>query len=380
MGGRIKLPEMVDTLYEGRWLFLLMAVFSMYCGSLYNEFFGIPMDIFGTNWEYPTPIENHEYANWVNPDRCYTFGADPLWKGANNELDYYNSLKMKMSVIMGVVHMVVGICISSLNQIYFGQYLSIFYEFFPQMVFMLAIFGFMDALIVFKWLNDWSAPQYTLEQGPDGFLSPRLLNLLIQMFLTPFNVQDQYNIIDHQLAIQLAMIVMTVVSVPMMLLGKPLILNYWSKRRAPTYEIVGESDEETHHDDHEEYVFSEELTHQGIHTIEYVLGAVSNTASYLRLWALSLAHAELSEVFWDRVMVFCLDKQSVFFIFLGWSIWCALSVAVLLVMESLSAFLHALRLHWVEFQNKFYKADGHKFTPFSYKAVLELGDEALLAE
>ena len=125
---------------------------------------------------------------------------------------------------------------------------------------------------------------------------------------------------------------------------------------------------------------SDLIVSASIETIEFVLGTVSNTASYLRLWALSLAHSQLAKVFFQETVILIgnISKNFVlnaFLLVIAFPAFVGVTALVLLFMDLMECFLHTLRLHWVEFQNKFYRADGYEFKPFCFAQSLDLKED-----
>lgn len=373
--------EMVQTIAAGRYMIVLMGLFAVYAGFMYNDFFSLGLDIFGTRYERSHQQGNTIYYKFKEGSSPYPFGFDPAWKGASNELLFFNSFKMKFSVIVGLIQMCTGIIIKGLNAIYFNDSLTFIFEFIPQIIFMLGLVGFLDLLIFYKWATP-IIPNYSVNKnGTSQDNKPLIINTLIQMVMYAPPEQVMFY---GQEPLMKACLILMVVSIPLMLLFKPFIRKSIHKRKRdkiqPKYQADdvdlieggGAAHEE---DDDVEFDFGEEMIHQMIETIEFVLGSISNTASYLRLWALSLAHQQLSLVFFNLLIknVLSLRMNAVIIgimLFFAFAAFACITFGVMLCMDSLECFLHALRLQWVEFQNKFYKADGYAFVPFSFKETL----------
>lgn len=400
------LNEIIEMFFYGRYIILLMGLFSIFTGFMYNDIFSKSMHIFHSGWEWPKAPDNTA-VEAVPLGHVYPAGLDPAWHGASNALVFTNSLKMKMSIILGVLHMSMALCINVPNALHFKKPVDIYGEFIPKMLLLQSLFGYLVFTIIYKWSTDW----YETDANGTVFRNnpPGLLNMLIYMFLKPGQVEKKQELYPFQGFAQAILLLVAFICIPWMLAVKPYVeYKEHMARQGSGYQSVtnegaerpslGDQENEEdddgeghivqsgvnggHHqqsgsgggghggdDEHGEFELGEVIIHSVIETIEFVLGTVSQTASYLRLWALSLAHAQLSEVAWTMTInnVFGMTGiVGVLATVAAFAVWMTLSIFVLVIMEGLSAFLHALRLHWVEAASKHYKAGGYPFQPLSF--------------
>lgn len=185
-----------------------MSIFAIFAGFLYNEFYALPMYIFPSAWE-----EKDNAAVLRSDSYVYPFGVDPAWLSAENSLLYYNSLKMKLSVILGVTQMSLGVVLSMMNAWFFGNKYDLWFEAVPQMVFLQSYFGYMCFLVILKWLMDWKSLRIA---------APRILNIMINMLLSPTSLESP--LYSGQTIIQIVLLIVAITSVPLMLLPKPFLL------------------------------------------------------------------------------------------------------------------------------------------------------------
>uniref|UniRef100_A0A8C7VXU7 V-type proton ATPase subunit a n=1 Tax=Oncorhynchus mykiss TaxID=8022 RepID=A0A8C7VXU7_ONCMY len=358
--------EIWNTFFEGRYIILMMGLFSVYTGLIYNDCFSKSLNIFGSGWSVKAMDSTLRTNAFLTLDPIvpgvfngpYPLGIDPIWNLALNRLTFLNSYKMKMSVIVGIIHMSFGVILGVFNHLHFRKRFNLYLVFLPELLFLLCLFGYLVFMIIYKWLA-FSAR--------DSQMAPSILIHFINMFLMqgdgvwwiaqclrpkwhpiPYIVHYYRALVKSSLHLWAFVFLLCVMCKSPYVLDNGAIIFFF------------------------QFDFGDVFLHQSIHTIEYCLGCISNTASYLRLWALSLAHAQLSEVLWSMVMRVGLRMDTslgIMFLVPVFGIFAVLTVSILLVMEGLSAFLHALRLHWVEFQNKFYSGTGIKFVPFAFSLL-----------
>jgi len=135
--------------------------------------------------------------------------------------------------------MTVGVILSCYNHFYFRRYVSVFHEFLPQMIFLQvrlclrtlkasgarqssagvrcmravfrwlqSIFGYLSVTIIFKWCTDWT-----------GRNAPSLLDMLINMFVSPFKVLPPEDVLyEGQTTVQMVLLFLALLCVPWMLL------------------------------------------------------------------------------------------------------------------------------------------------------------------
>ena len=114
------------------------------------------------------------------------------------------------------------------------------------------------------------------------------------------------------------------------------------------------------------YYYESENEHESelgpLEVFEFVLSLISSTTSYLRLFALSLAHAKLSSLMLE-LLLSTLSEYHPYISYIRCIAFFMITVGMMLTLDVMECLMHVVRLHWVEWMGKFYQGSGRIFQP-----------------
>uniref|UniRef100_A0AC34GPR7 V-type proton ATPase subunit a n=1 Tax=Panagrolaimus sp. ES5 TaxID=591445 RepID=A0AC34GPR7_9BILA len=257
--------EIFGAFFGGRYIILLMGLFSLYTGAIYNDAFSKSFNIFGSGWV--NPYRRQDLKSWENTSFLpqldpvtsfkheqgpYPFGLDPVWNFSVNRLNYINSMKMKASIIIGIAQMVLGVLLSFFNHKHKSSYVDIFTNFIPQLVFLSVIFVYLCIQIVAKWIYYWVVPDVVFGYNyPGSHCAPSLLIGLINMFMFKPRAPQFTNVTvlenetlsaeypqchlaqwyPNQQFVESILVAIAFICVPIMLFGKPICNKIFHRKK-----------------------------------------------------------------------------------------------------------------------------------------------------
>lgn len=124
---------------------------------------------------------------------------------------------MKLSVILGVSQMSLGIFMKAFNAYQFKSKVDFIFEFVPQIILLSSLFGYMNIMIIIKWLTNYENRES---------MAPSIINTMINIPLKSGEIEGQAFIGDLAMNRQISLILLMIamVCVPLMLLPKPFII------------------------------------------------------------------------------------------------------------------------------------------------------------
>ena len=292
-----------EMIFNGAEAIMLCGFFSIFFGLFFGEIFGYHITEKIPSTEAFLPLMRYMLS-------------EKMFHLVEHDETQLNKFKIKLAIVIGVIHILIGLVLNVYNKIKQGEFAEVVGSI-SWLVFYVSTFGVLGILILWSLL-DLEGYWELFDKEHEGAIT-----------------------IFMELLMNTPLLYIAIISVLGMFLGVGIAEIFLHRDVAMAKIAFG---------------------HSAIEAVEGTLSSIGNTASYIRLFALNLAHVTLMAVFIEMAGE-GISPISVFILLIG--------NVLVIVLETLVSLLHSLRLQWVEFFSKLgLSFDGYKYEPFIIKREL----------